>query len=76
MIKDLAFDFQGAIDFGIMVKADFYIGITGSAFSSTVANARDSTGRYRGSSFDVFDDQGARNHLNNDGAASSYPCCL
>ncbi|KAE9369774.1 hypothetical protein N431DRAFT_485614 [Stipitochalara longipes BDJ] len=76
MIKDLAFDFQGAIDFGVMVKADFYIGITGSAFSSTVANARDTTGRYRGSSFDVYDDEGARNHLNNDGAASSYPCCL
>jgi hypothetical protein len=76
MIKDLPFDFQGAIDFGLMVKAEFYIGITGSAFSSTVANARDTTGRYRGSSFEVYEDEGARSHLNTDGAASAYPCCL
>jgi hypothetical protein len=76
MIKDLAFDFQGAVDFGVMARAEFYIGITGSAFSSTVANARDTTGRYRGSSFDVYEDDGARSHLNTDGAASNYPCCL
>jgi hypothetical protein len=76
IIKDLPFDFQGAVDFGVMVRSEFYIGITGSAFSSTVANARDTTGRYRGSSFDVFEDEGARSHLNTDGAASNYPCCL
>lgn len=76
MIKELAFDFQGAVDYGVMVKAEFYIGITGSAFSSTVANARDSTGRYRGSSLDVYDDEGARSHLIADGSASGYPCCL
>jgi hypothetical protein len=76
MIKELAFDFQGAVDYGVMVKSEFYIGITGSAFSSTVANARDTTGRYRGSSFDVFNDEGARSHLNNDGEANGYPCCL
>jgi hypothetical protein len=76
MINSLPFDFQGAVDFSVMVKAEFYIGITGSAFSSTVANARDVTGRYRGSSFDVYNDEGARSHLNNDGASSNYPCCL
>jgi len=76
MIKELPFDFQGAVDFGVMVRSEFYIGITGSAFSNTVANARDVTGRYRGSSFDVYEDEGARNHLNIGGEASSYPCCL
>jgi hypothetical protein len=75
MIKELPFDFQGAVDFGVMLRSEFYIGITGSAFSSTVANARDVTGRYRGSSFDVYDDEGARTHLNMDGA-NGYPCCL
>ena len=72
----LAFDFQGAVDMGIMMQANFYMGITGSAFSSTVANARDGTGRYRGSSLFIWDDGGARNHLNNDGEANGYPCCL
>lgn len=76
MIDDLAFDFQGAVDMGIMVKSHFFLGIQGSAFSSTVGNARDVTGRYRGSSFTVFDDGNARTHLFNDGDATSYACCL
>ena len=76
MIDELAFDFQGAVDMGIMVRSHFFFGITGSAFSSTVANARDVTGRYRGSSFTVFDDGNARTHLFNDGDASHYACCL
>jgi hypothetical protein len=76
MIKALPFDFQGAVDFGVMVKSEFYIGIMGSAFSTSLANARDVTGRYRGSSLDIYDDEGARSHLNNEGAAGSYPCCL
>ncbi|RFU28424.1 hypothetical protein B7463_g7906, partial [Scytalidium lignicola] len=75
-INELAFDFQGAVDMGIMLKSDFFFGITGSAFSSSVANARDPTGRYRGSSLLVANDEGARNHLVNDGDASDYPCCL
>ncbi|APA11994.1 hypothetical protein sscle_08g067640 [Sclerotinia sclerotiorum 1980 UF-70] len=75
-INKLSFDFQGAIDMGVMLKSRFFLGITGSAFSSSVANARDSTGRYRGSSFSVFDDGGARTHLFNDGESSYYPCCL
>ncbi|KAB8294795.1 hypothetical protein EYC80_006756 [Monilinia laxa] len=75
-INRLSFDFQGAIDMGVMLKSHFFLGITGSAFSSSVANARDSTGRYRGSSFSVFDDGGARTHLFNDGESNSYPCCL
>jgi len=76
MINDLPFDFQGAVDMGVMVKSHFFLGITGSAFSSTIANARDVTGRYRGSSFTDFDDENARTHLFNDGDASSYACCL
>jgi len=75
MIDDLAFDFQGAIDLGIMVRSQFFSGITGSAFSATVANLRDATGRYRGSSFDVVDDEGARSHLFYD-LDNQYGCCL
>lgn len=75
-INELPFDFQGAVDMGIMLNSDFFFGITGSAFSSSVANARDPTGRYRGSSLLLADDGVARNHLFNDGDASDYPCCL
>jgi hypothetical protein len=76
MINELAFDFQGAVDFGVMVKSEFFFGITGSAFSATVSNARDATGRYRGSSLSVHDDGGARTHLTQDIDAQAYPCCL
>ncbi|KAL1900114.1 hypothetical protein Sste5346_002422 [Sporothrix stenoceras] len=75
LIDKMAFDFQGAIDMGIMVKSRFFMGVQGSAFSSTVGNHRDVTGRYRGSSFDVPDD-GARTHLFNDMDATEYACCL
>ncbi|KAK9779100.1 hypothetical protein SCAR479_03967 [Seiridium cardinale] len=75
MINDLAFDFQGVVDMGVMVRSEFFLGITGSAFSTTVANLRDATGRYRGSSFDVWDDEGARSHLFFDGD-NQYACCL
>lgn len=75
-LKELPFDFQGAVDMGIMLKSWFFMGISGSAFSSTVANLRDSTGRYRGSSLQFPDDDHARTHLFNDGDAASYPCCL
>lgn len=76
LIDELAFDFQGAVDMGMMIQSHFFIGISGSAFSSTVANARDVTGRYRWSSLGGLDDGGARSHLVTDGVASSYPCCL
>lgn len=76
MIKDMPFDFQGAVDMGIILESHFFLGITGSAFSSSVANMRDSTGRYRGSSLLYPDDGNARTHLFNDGDASGYPCCL
>ncbi|KAK3986007.1 hypothetical protein QBC44DRAFT_334033 [Cladorrhinum sp. PSN332] len=76
MIDDLPFDFQGAVDMGVMVRSEFFLGITGSAFSSTIANQRDATGRYRGSSFEVIDDEGARTHLFNDLDADEYACCL
>lgn len=73
-INNLPFDFQGAVDMGVMLKSDFYIGMVGSAFSSTIGNARDSTGRYRGSSL-VYEDGGARTHLDHD-LGNNYPCCL
>lgn len=76
MINDLPFDFQGAVDMGVMLKSHFFISITGSAFSSTVGNMRDPTGRYRGSSLLYPDDGNAKTHLFNDGDASGYPCCL
>ncbi|KAI0131870.1 hypothetical protein BJ170DRAFT_611580 [Xylariales sp. AK1849] len=75
MINDLPFDFQGLVDMGIMVRADFFFGITGSAYSTTVAHLRDVTGRYRGSSFDVWDDEGAKSHLFFEGD-TQYACCL
>jgi hypothetical protein len=76
LVNDMAFDFQGAIDMGIMVRSEFFMGIQGSAFSWTVANVRDVTGRYRGSSFDVVDDEGARSHLFSEIDADEYACCL
>ncbi|KAI3398897.1 hypothetical protein diail_8406 [Diaporthe ilicicola] len=76
MIKEMPFDFQGAVDMGVMLESHFFLGITGSAFSSSVANMRDATGRYRGSSLLYPDDGNARTHLFNDGDASGYPCCL
>ncbi|KFY76536.1 hypothetical protein V499_03827, partial [Pseudogymnoascus sp. VKM F-103] len=77
-IDALPFDFQGAVDMGFMVKSEFFLGITGSAFSSTIGNARDVTGRYRGSSLLLGKggDGGAGTHLFNDGDASLYACCL
>ncbi|EPE06900.1 hypothetical protein F503_03327 [Ophiostoma piceae UAMH 11346] len=75
LINKMAFDFQGAIDMGIMVRSRFFLGVQGSAFSSTVGNHRDITGRYRGSSFEMPDD-GARTHLFNDLDATEYACCL
>lgn len=51
LIQGLPFDEQGSVDFGMMLQSDFFIGITGSAFSVSLAHARDPTGRYRGSSF-------------------------
>lgn len=76
MINELAFDFQGAVDMGMMVQSWFFIGISGSAFSNTVAHARDPIGRYRWSSLEPEDDGGARSVLVTDGVQSSYPCCL
>ena len=76
MINALAFDFMGAVDLGVMVQSEFFLGITGSAFSSTIAALRDPTGRYRGSSFDVLDDAGSRSHLFYDLDGREYSCCL
>lgn len=82
MIEELPFDFQAIIDLGLLVKSYFFIGIMGSAFSYTVANLRDPTTRYRGSSFETWDDGGARTHLfpNNDKYGDTtmekYACCL
>lgn len=76
LVNSLAFDFQGAVDLGIMVRGQFFFGITGSAFSSTVSQLRDPTGRYRGSSLLLPEDAGAHSHLFFDGDAGGYPCCL
>jgi hypothetical protein len=75
MINELPFDFQGAVDMGVMIPAEFFIGITGSALSYTVAHQRDVLGRYRGSSFDVWDDEGAGTHLAFEGD-TEYVRCL
>ena len=42
MINDLPFDFQGAVDMGIMIQSHFFLGITGSAFSSSIGKDRKS----------------------------------
>lgn len=82
MIEELPFDFQAIIDLGLLVKSYFFIGLMGSAFSYTAANLRDPTTRYRGSSFEVWDDGGARTHMfpNNDRYGDTtmekYACCL
>lgn len=76
MINALPFDFMGVIDLGIMMRSAFFLGLTGSAFSFTVANQRDVTGHYRGSSFEMEDDEGARTHLFNDQDAEEYARCL
>lgn len=82
MIQGLPFDFQAIIDLGMLVDSYFFIGIMGSAFSYTAANLRDPLTRYRGSSFEMWDDGGARTHMfpNNDRHGDTtmekYACCL
>ncbi len=73
MVNSLAFDFQGAVDLAVMIRANFFFGITGSAFSTTISQLRDPTGRYRGSSLLLPDDAGARTHLFFDGDSGGYP---
>lgn len=78
-INALPFDHQGSIDLAVTTASNFFIGFTGSAFSWTVANARDPLGRYRGSTMDRTWDPDALiagNHLFNDGESPSYPCCF
>ncbi len=76
ILTALPFDFQGGVDMGMMMKADFFVGIQGSAMSSTVGNVRDPSGRYRGSSLMISDDAGARTLLMNNMDSNHYPCCL
>lgn len=82
MIEALPFDFQAIIDLGMLVRSYFFIGIMGSAFSYTAANVRDPLTRYRGSSFEVSDDGGARTHMfpnadrHGDATMEKYACCL
>lgn len=82
MIEALPFDFQAIIDLGMLVRSYFFIGIMGSAFSYTTANVRDPLTRYRGSSFEVLDDGGARTHMfpnadrHGDATMEKYACCL
>lgn len=81
-IEALPFDFQAIIDLGMLVRSHFFIGIMGSAFSYTTANLRDPLTRYRGSSFEVWDDEDARTHMfpnadrHGDATMEKYACCL
>ncbi|KAF3766955.1 hypothetical protein M406DRAFT_337854 [Cryphonectria parasitica EP155] len=81
-ISALPFDFEAIVDLGMLVKSYFFVGLMSSAFSYTVANMRDPTTRYRGSSFAMWEDGGARTHLlpNNDihgeTMMEKYACCL
>ena len=76
MVNALPFDFMGAVDLGLMVKSDFFFGLGGSAMSYTAANYRDPAGHFRGSSFNLENDEGARNHLFEDLDSIGYSCCL
>lgn len=74
----LPFDYQGMIDLGLMMLSEFFIGLTNSAFSFSIAHARDPRGRYAGSTLQHFYDEQsriARTHLFDDGEGA-YPCCL
>lgn len=75
----LEFDHQGLIDLAVLVLSSFYIGITTSAFSWTIAHTRDPLGRYRGPSLPRMkhdkDSQLAATHLFFLGQ-NSYSCCL
>jgi hypothetical protein len=77
-INGLPFDHQGTVDFGVMLKSSFFIGVMGSAFSYTIANSRDPLSRYRGSSFDIQSTgaKQAASHLFEDNEALAYSCCL
>lgn len=78
-IRKLPFDHQGSIDLAVMALSDFFIGISGSAFSTTLANLRDPLGRYRGSTLNrEWDSEAmtAATHLFRDGDGGHYPCCF
>lgn len=77
-LVSMHFDHQGMIDLGIMLNSEFFIGLTNSAFSFTIAHARDPRGRYAGSALTHLHDpvsKAARTHLFDDGDGH-YPCCL
>ena len=77
-IEDLPFDHQGMIDLGVLLLSEFFIGLTNSAFSYTIAHARSPTARYLGSSLMNYKDVQIRQqatHLFFEGEGA-YPCCL
>lgn len=77
-IDGLPFDHQGMLDFGVLLLSEFFIGLTNSAFSFSIAHARDPRGRFRGSSLERMKDPDSRTaatHLFFDGEGA-YPCCL
>lgn len=74
----MPFDHQGMIDLGVMMLSEFFVGLTNSAFSFSIAHARDPRGRFGGSTIEnFFDVEGrvARTHLFDDGEGA-YQCCL
>lgn len=80
-IDDLEFDFQGAVDMGVMLLADFFLGVTGSTFSVSTSGARDASGKYRGSTVDTIwpnelNIGDGRNHLHHDITNRYYQCCI
>ena len=65
------FNSRGVVELERIVRGDLF-DISGSAFSSTVANLPDAPGRYWWSSLQTIDDEGAYNHQENNGGIDIY----
>ena len=69
----LHFDEMGAVDYGVMIRAGWFLGQEASNFSFATANVRVG-GRYTGSSF--LTGWGGRTHLFSPQADGEYDACL
>lgn len=80
MLADLSFDGQAALDYGVMLNSLFFLGNMGSAFSWTIAHARDPSMHYRGSSLDRIEDlslsESGLSHLWSNNPKVVYDCCF
>lgn len=77
-LSSLPFDHQGMVDLAMLLRSEFFIGLTNSAFSFSIAHMRDPRGRFGGSTLEnSFDESSmmARTHLFDDGEGA-YQCCL